>query len=86
MAEVGEWGRVRAHNHYCHNSNLMDNINGHNLGGSERAELQFKIQRLQWLLSECIGLEEYELCTQIKQIIQRKYELLSLNQSHNETE
>ncbi len=86
MAEVREWGRVRAPNHYCHNSNLMDNINGHNLGGSERAELQFKIQRLEWLLTECIGLEEYELCSQIKTLIQRKYELLATNRSHNEIE
>ena len=64
----------------------MDNINGHNLGGSERAELQFKIQRLEWLLTECIGLEEYELCSQIKTLIQRKYELLATNRSHNEIE
>ena len=64
----------------------MDTLNTHRLTNRERIELQAKIQRLEWLLTECIGLEEYELCTQIKQIIQRKYELLTLNQSHNETE
>ena len=64
----------------------MDTLNTHRLTNRERIELGAKIQRLEWLLTECIGLEEYELCTQIKQIIQRKYELLTLNQSHNETE
>jgi len=64
----------------------MDNRNTHNLGNKERSELQFKIQRLEWLLTECIGLEEYELCSQIKTLIQRKYELLATNQSQNEIE
>ncbi len=39
----------------------MDNLNTHNLTNTERVELQTKIQRLQWLLKECIGIEEYEL-------------------------
>jgi len=64
----------------------MDTINTHNLSGRERVQLQTQIQRLQWLLTECIGLEEYGLCTQIKAIIQRKYELLTTNQTHYETE
>ena len=67
----------------------MDRVYSHNLNadsseqsaplrtGRERIELQTKIQRLQWLLTECIGLEEYELCSQIRNIIQKKYELLS---------
>ncbi len=64
----------------------MDTNHSHNLTGRERIELQTKIQRLQWLLKECIGLEEYELCSQIKTVIQRKYELLNTNQTHNEIE
>ena len=64
----------------------MDTTNTHGLTERERTELQSKIQRLQWLLRECIGLEEYELCAQIKALIQRKYELLSLNQSENQIE
>lgn len=64
----------------------MDTTNSHHLTSTQRIELQTKIQRLQWLLKECIGLEEYELCAQIKAIIQRKYELLSLNQSENQIE
>ncbi len=64
----------------------MDTTNTHNLTGQQRVELMAKIQRLEWLLKECIGLEEYELCSQIKTIIQKKYELLSTNQSHNITE
>jgi len=64
----------------------MDSINTHGLTQRERAELQFKIQRLQWLLNECIGIEEYELCTQIRNIIQRKYELLATNSTTNEVE
>ena len=79
-------GKVRAPNHYTTNRNRMDIGNTHNLGNKERSELQFKIQRLEWLLTECIGLEEYELCSQIKTLIQRKYELLATNQSHNEIE
>ena len=64
----------------------MDTNYPHRLTQRESIELQTKIQRLQWLLTECIGLEEYELCQQIKTVIQKKYELLSLNQSHNEIE
>jgi len=64
----------------------MDTINTHNLTQTERIELQSKIQRLQWLLKESIGLEEYELCAQIKALIQRKYELLSTNTNQNEIE
>jgi hypothetical protein len=64
----------------------MDTNYPHRLTQRESIELQTKIQRLQWLLTECIGLEEYELCQQIKTVIQKKYELLSLNQSHNITE
>ena len=58
----------------------------HNLTQTERLELQTKIQRLQWLLTECIGIEEYELCSQIRNVIQRKYELLSTNQNANQIE
>jgi protein-arginine kinase activator protein McsA len=64
----------------------MDTTHSHNLTLRERTELQSKIQKLQWLLTECIGLEEYELCSQIRNVIQRKYELLQTNQSHNEIE
>jgi hypothetical protein len=64
----------------------MDTNNGHNLTQRERVELMAKIQRLEWLLKECIGIEEYELCSQIKTLIQKKYELLSLNTNQNETE
>ena len=64
----------------------MDTTHSHNLTGRERIELQSKIQRLEWLLKECIGLEEYELCSQIRNIIQRKYELLATNNSTNEIE
>lgn len=64
----------------------MDTANTHNLSQKERTELQSKIQKLEWLLTECIGLEEYELCSQIRNVIQRKYELLTTNQTHNEIE
>ncbi len=64
----------------------MDIGNTHNLTGQQRVELMAKIQKLQWLLTECIGLEEYELCSQIKTIIQKKYELLATNNTHNEIE
>ena len=64
----------------------MDTNHTHNLTQRERVELQTKIQRLQWLLKECIGIEEYELCTQIKALIQRKYELLATNNTTNEIE
>ncbi len=62
----------------------MDTINTHNLTARERIELQSRIQKLQWLLTECIGLEEYELCSQIRNIIQKKYELLTTNRTTNE--
>jgi len=64
----------------------MDTTHSHNLTERERIELQSKIQRLEWLLTECIGLEEYELCSQIKSLIQRKYELLTTNNTTNEIE
>jgi protein-arginine kinase activator protein McsA len=64
----------------------MDTNHTHNLTGKERLELQTKIQRLQWLLKECIGIEEYELCSQIRNLIAKKYELLSTNTNQNEIE
>lgn len=64
----------------------MDTNYPHYLTQKERIELQSKIQRLQWLLTECIGLEEYELCTQIRNVIQKKYELLTTNNTTNEIE
>ena len=64
----------------------MDTNHSHGLTQRERLEIQTRIQRLQWLLKECIGLEEYELCSQIKTIIQKKYELLATNNTHNEIE
>ena len=64
----------------------MDTNYPHYLTQKERIELMAKIQRLEWLLKECIGLEEYELCSQIKTLIQKKYELLSTNQNENITE
>jgi protein-arginine kinase activator protein McsA len=64
----------------------MDTNHAHGLTQRERTELQHKIQRLQWLLKECIGIEEYELCTQIRNLIQRKYELLATNSTTNEIE
>ena len=64
----------------------MDTNHTHGLTGRERIESMAKIQRLQWLLKECIGLEEYELCSQIKALIQRKYELLATNETQNEGE
>ena len=64
----------------------MDTTNTRGLTERERTELQSKIQRLQWLLRECIGLEEYELCSQIRNVIQRKYELLATNTTQNEIE
>ena len=64
----------------------MDTNHTHNLTQTERIELQIKIQRLQWLLKECIGIEEYELCSQIRNLIAKKYELLSTNTNQNEIE
>ena len=64
----------------------MDTTNSRGLTEMERIELQSKIKRLQWLLKESIGLEEYELCAQIKALIQRKYELLATNTNQNEIE
>lgn len=64
----------------------MDTNHTHNLTLRERAELQAKIQRLEWLLKECIGIEEYELCTQIRNLIHKKYELLATNNNTNEIE
>ena len=62
----------------------MDTTNTHRLTQRERIELQSKIQRLQWLLKECIGIEEYELCSQIKAIIQSKTAILNENPVTNE--
>ena len=64
----------------------MDTNHTHNLTQTERVELMARIQRLEWLLKECIGIEEYELCTQIRNLIHKKYELLSTNQNQNEIE
>ncbi len=61
----------------------MDTNYPHRLTQKERIELMAKIQRLEWLLKECIGLEEYELCSQIRNIIQKKYELLATNENEN---
>jgi len=59
----------------------MDTTNTQRLTQRERIELQSKIQRLQWLLKECIGIEEYELCSQIRNIIQTKTAILNENPS-----
>jgi protein-arginine kinase activator protein McsA len=64
----------------------MDTTNTHRLTPTQRIELQSKIQRLQWLLKECIGIEEYELCSQIKAIIQSKSALLEPLQNENPSE
>ncbi len=57
----------------------MDTPNTRSLTEGERAQLIHKVQRLEWLLKECIGMEEYELCSQIRNIIQRDYTILQLN-------
>ena len=59
----------------------MDTTNTHRLTPVERIEMESKIQRLQWLLKECIGIEEYELCSQIKAIIQTKTAILNETQN-----
>jgi protein-arginine kinase activator protein McsA len=59
----------------------MDTTNTHRLTPVERIEMESKIQRLQWLLKECIGIEEYELCSQIRNIIQTKTAILNENPS-----
>ena len=64
----------------------MDTTNTHRLTPVERIEMESKIQRLQWLLKECIGIEEYELCSQIKAVIQRKSALLEPLGNENPTE
>ena len=64
----------------------MDTTNTRGLTSTQRIELQTKIQRLQWLLKECIGIEEYELCSQIRNLIAKKYELLATNTNQNEIE
>ena len=61
----------------------MDTTNSHGLTSTQRIELQTKIQRLQWLLTECIGIEEYELCSQIRNIIQTKTALLEGYENEN---
>ena len=62
----------------------MDTTNPNRLTPVERIEMESKIQRLQWLLKECIGIEEYELCSQIKAIIQTKTAILNENPATNE--
>ncbi len=64
----------------------MDTTNTRGLTEGERAELIHKVQRLEWLLKECIGMEEYELCGQIQNLIQRKYQALNTNTNQNEIE
>jgi len=64
----------------------MDTTNTHRLTPTQRIEMESKIQRLQWLLKECIGIEEYELCSQIKAIIQSKTALLEPLQNENPSE
>jgi len=64
----------------------MDTTNTHRLTPTQRIEMESKIQRLQWLLKECIGIEEYELCSQIKAIIQTKHALLDPLQNENPSE
>ena len=64
----------------------MDTTNPNRLTPTQRIELESKIQKLQWLLKECIGIEEYELCSQIKAVIQRKSALLEPLQNENPTE
>ena len=59
----------------------MDTTNTHRLTQRERIEMESKIQRLQWLLKECIGIEEYELCSQIRNIIQTKTAILNETQN-----
>ena len=59
----------------------MDTTNTHRLTPVERIEMESKIQRLQWLSKECIGIEEYELCSQIRNIIQTKTTILNENPS-----
>jgi protein-arginine kinase activator protein McsA len=61
----------------------MDTGIPHYLTQKERTELMVKIQRLEWLLKECIGLEEYELCQQIRDVIKTKYLQLETNQKGN---
>jgi len=57
----------------------MDTSNTRGLTEGERAQLIHKVQRLEWLLKECIGLEEYELCSQIQNVIQSHYAVLTTN-------
>lgn len=49
----------------------------------DNIETLHKIQRLQWLLKECIGIEEYELCTQIRNIIQNLHKQIDESKSEN---
>ncbi len=58
----------------------MDTLNTHRLGQKEQRETLAKIQRLEWLLKECIGLEEYELCHQIRNIIHRLHQQIDESQ------
>jgi protein-arginine kinase activator protein McsA len=58
----------------------MDTLNTHRIGQKEQLELLAKIQKLEWLLKECIGLEEYELCSQIRNIIHNSYQKIDESQ------
>jgi hypothetical protein len=62
----------------------MDTPNKDNITLTQRERA--KIQRLEWLLKECIGIEEYELCTQIRNVIQRKHKSLDTNQTPKRNE
>lgn len=59
----------------------MDTTNTRGLTEGERLQLIHKVQRLEWLLAECIGLEEYELCGQIRNLIQKHHRTLQLNRT-----
>ena len=58
----------------------MDRDYPHRLTQREQIELLAKIQKLEWLLKECIGLEEYELCHQIRNIIHRLHQQIDESQ------
>lgn len=49
-------------------------------------QIKIKIQKLEWLLKECIGIEEYELCHQIQSVIQREYQNLNLIKNEKQTQ
>ena len=43
---------------------------------NDKLEILTKIQKLNWLMKECIGMGEYELCAQIRDILKREYNKL----------